>query len=142
MLSILSVGAPARPANPACALLSARDVAALVGADATPLGVTANEHGASCLYQNRDKVVTILLAKQTSADDAVSLWTAKKRIVTGHDLAGWPCKAYAGALGPSPAVGFAKDATFVEVKIVDPAAKLPELSQKLETVMKGVAGRL
>lgn len=140
--SVLAAGAPVQTANPACAILTPQDVTALIGAGATPIGISASPGGASCMYQNRDKVVTILLAKQTSAESAESLWSSKKRVVAGQDVPGWACKAYAGAMGASPAVGLTKGTTFLEVKIADPAAKLPELTQKLQTVMKGVAGRL
>jgi len=139
---VIALGTPGQSTNPACAVLTAQDVTALIGAAARPMSVTASERGGSCMFQNGDKVVTVLLTTQGSADDAAALWESKKRIVQGEDVPGWAAKAYAGAMVDSAAVGLAKGTTFIEVKIIDKTQKLPDLGQKLRTVMKGVAGRL
>jgi hypothetical protein len=87
-------------------------------------------------------MITVLVAKQTTEESAVALWTSKKRIVAGQDVAGWPAKAYEGAMGTVPIVGLSKGMTFVEVKVIDAKQKLADLAPKLRTAMKGVASRM
>ena len=94
------------------------------------------------MYQNGDKVATILLAKQITPESAASLFASKQRIVAGETVTGWPTKAYTGAMGTAAAVGLTKGSTFVEVKLIDPKSKAPELAQLLRTTMRSAAGRM
>ena|SRR5689334_857269 len=132
------------PANPACSILTAAESASLIGAGGKTISVTNAATGASCMVQNGDKVITILTTTLATPDAASGLWAAKERIVNGEDLAGWPAKAYTGALKDTPAVGLAKGKTFLEVRVTDPTptGKGGDLASRLQTVMKAVAARL
>ena len=140
--ALLAAVTPMQPANPACAVLTAPDVTSLLGAGAKAIGISSAPNGASCMYQNGEKVATIVMAMQTSAESALRLWTSKKRIVQGTDIEGWGASAYAGALGTAPAVGIAKGSTFVEVRVSDKTAKTEELAKRLRASMKSVASRM
>lgn len=143
LFALLAIETPHQPTNPACGVLTAPEVAALVGSGAKTLPVMASANGGgSCMYQSGDKMVTVLVAKQTSADNAVALWTSKKRIAAGQDIQGWPAKAYEGSAGNVPMVGLTKGMTFVEVKIIDDKQKLADLAPKLRAAMKAVASRM
>lgn len=140
--TLLVIGTSQQKTNPACAILTPQDVSTLVGAGATMLPMSANPNGASCMYQNGDRMITVLYVKQTSPDNASSLWSSKKRIAGGEDVDGWAGKAYAGALGTVPIVGVTKGVTFAEVKVIDAKQKLADLAPRLRAVMKGAASRL
>jgi hypothetical protein len=140
--ALLVRGAPMQPVNAACAMLTAPEVTALVGAGAKAIPVSASPGGASCMYQNDDKVATILVSNQATPERAASLFATKQRIVSGQDVAGWPTKAYAGAMGTAAAVGLTKGTSFVEVKLIDPKHTPREVAQQLRTAMKSVAARM
>ena len=144
VLALLVVLASAQTSstNPACSLLTADEAASIIGAGGTPISVSVAPTGASCLVQNGDKVITVLETTLASADAATGLWTAKKRIVGGDDLAGWPTKAYAGTLKDLSAVGLTKGNTFIEVRVTDSAPAKTDMASKLQTVMKAVAARM
>jgi hypothetical protein len=135
-----AVQAPAP--NTACTILTAQDVTALVGAGAHTLPVSAAPNGASCMFQNGDKMVTVLTSKQQSPDNAGALFSSKKAVAAGTDITGWPAKAYAGSMGDTAVVGITKGAMFVEVKVIDSSRKAAAIMTPLKTVMQGVAGRL
>jgi hypothetical protein len=94
------------------------------------------------MLQERDKVLTVLLVEQSSAENAASLAAAKKRIVSGEDLPGIGTSAYAGAMAGAAVVGVVKGNRFIEVKAIDKTQKVDELSAKLKAVMKSAAARL
>lgn len=130
------------PGNPACTVLTSAESASVIGAGGATISVTAAPSGASCMVQNGNKVMTILRVTSASADAAAGLWEAKKRIVSGQDLTGWPTKAYAGSLKDLSAVGLTKAKMFLEVRVIDTSPTKTDLLPKLETVMKAVASRL
>lgn len=142
LVALLVVEAPHQKTNPACGVLTPQEVTALVGSGAKTLPVTASPNGGSCMYQSGDKMVTVLVAKQMSAESAASLWASKKRIAAGQDVEGWPSKAYEGSAGTVPIVGLTKGMTFIEVKVIDAKQKLSDLAPKLRTAMKAVASRM
>ena len=142
LLALLVVEPPHQGTNPACNVLTPQEVTALVGSGAKTIPVSANPNGGSCMYQNGEKMITVLVAKQTTEESAAALWTSKKRIVSGEDVKGWPSKAYEGAMGTIPIVGLSKGMTFVEVKVIDAKQKLADLAPKLRGAMKGVASRM
>jgi hypothetical protein len=142
LLALLIAEPPTQQTNPACGLLTGQEISAIIGAGAKTIPVTASPNGGSCMYQNGDKMVTILVAKQQTAESAVSLWTSKKRIAAGHDVEGWPSKAYEGSAGTVPIVGLTKGMTFIEVKVIDAKQTLADLAPKVRTAMKGVATRM
>ena len=139
---LAAASAQTSPANPACSLLTTAEAASIIGAGGTTISVSVAPTGASCMIQNGDKVITVLETRPASADAATALWSAKKRIVSGEDLAGWPTKAYAGSLKDLSAVGLVKDTTFLEVRVTDPTPGKNDVAAKLQTVMKAVAARL
>jgi hypothetical protein len=126
--------------NPACSVLSAAQVTSLIGAAKT-IPISSAPTGSACMWQAGDKVVTILVASPGSAEAATGLFGAKKRIVSGVDIAGWGMPAYAGALQATAAVGILKAQTFIEVKLADPPQTAAAASIKLKAVMKDVASR-
>jgi hypothetical protein len=130
------------PANPACSLLTTTEAASIIGAGGKSISVTTTPTGATCMVQNGDKIITILQVALSTAEAATGLWNAKKGIVSGQDLAGWPTKAYAGSLKDLNAVGLTKDKTFIEVRVTDSAPAKSDLSARLQSVMKAVAGRM
>ena len=142
LLALMAVEAPSQTPNPACDVLKADEVASLVGSGAKTIQVSANPHGASCMYQNGDKMVTVLVAIQTSNESASDLWTTKKRVAAGQDLSGWPIKAYEGSMGKVPMIGLAKGKTFLEVKVIDDTQKLADIAPKLRAAVKTAAARM
>ena len=94
-LSLMLAQAP--PVNVACAVLTSAQVTSLIGAAKTlPTGNAPN--GSSCMFQNEDKIITVLVATNTAADAAQRLFDAKKRIAAGTDIAGWGVPAYGAAV--------------------------------------------
>jgi shikimate 5-dehydrogenase len=130
------------PANPACSLLTSADAASLIGAGGKSMSITTAPAAATCMIQNGDKVITVLHATASSVEAATGLWNAKKTIVKGEDLAGWPTKAYAGALKDASVVGLTKGKTFVEVRVTDPSPTKSELASKLQRIMKNVSAQM
>jgi len=130
----------APPANGACSLLTAAQVSSLIGAART-MPITASPTGSSCMYQNNDRVITMLMATVSSADGAQGLFNSKKRIVSGADVPGWSAPAYVGFMRPAAIVGVLMKQTLVEVKVLDPTQTHEVIGVKLQAVMKEVAGR-
>jgi len=128
--------------NPACSLLTAAEAASIIGSGGKAVSISSAPTGASCLIQNGDKVITVLQATLASDDAASGLWNAKKRIVSGVDLAGWPTKAYAGSLKDASAVGLLKGKTFVELRVTDPSPNKGDLASKLQSAARAVAERM
>ena len=126
------------PANLACSLLTPAQVSSLIGAART-LPVTASPTGSTCMFQNNDKVVTVLMASPSTADAAQGLFNAKKRIASGADVAGWGVPAYAGVMRPAAIVGVLKKQTLIEVKVIDGTQTPEAIGAKLQAVMKEVA---
>ena len=139
---VLLVGPQTPPANPACTVLTAADATTLIGAGAKTMSVTTAPSGATCLIQNGDKVISILHATASTVDAATGLWNAKKAIMKGEELSGWPTKAYAGSLKDASVVGLTKGKTFVEVRVTDPSPKKSDLGAKLQSVMKTVSAQM
>jgi hypothetical protein len=138
-LLVLMVGAQTPPANPACSLLTSADAASLIGAGGKTMSITTAPTGATCLIQNGNNVISILHATLSSVEAATGLWNAKKTIMKGEDLAGWPTKAYAGSLKDASVVGLTKGKTFVEVRVTDSSPKKSDLASKLQSIMKNVS---
>lgn len=132
--------AQAPPVNFACTVLTPAQVTSLIGAAKTlPMGSAAN--GSSCMFQNNDKIITVLVATNASSDAAQGLFNAKKRIVAGTDIAGWGVPAYAASMKNVAVSGVLKQQTFVEVKVSDSVDKLEAIAQKLQVAMKEFAAR-
>lgn len=131
-----------QPAAPACTLLTTAEVTALIGAGAKPVPITNAPNGSSCMLQNGDHIVTVLISKQTTPDATAGLFAAKKRVVAGQDVSGWATKAYAGVQGEAAVVGLEKATNFIEVKTLDKTQKTAHIAQKLRTVMKAVSARM
>ena len=137
-LSLMLAQAP--PANVACAVLTSAQVTSLIGAAKTmPAGNAPN--GSSCMFQNEDKIITVLVATNTTADAAQRLFDAKKRIASGTDLAGWGVPAYGASVKKVATSGVLKQLTFVEVKVSDATQKPEAMAQALHTAMKEFAAR-
>jgi hypothetical protein len=128
------------PANAACAALTPAQVSSLIGAART-MPVTASPMSATCMFQNNDKAITVLIATASSPEGAQRVFDAKKRIVSGADVPGWSTPAYAGFLRPAAVVGVLRKQTLTEVKVVDPAQTPEAIAVKLQAVMKEVAVR-
>jgi hypothetical protein len=128
------------PVNKACALLTPAQVSSLVGTART-LPVTATASGSTCMFQNQDRTITVLMATASTADAAQGLFDAKKRIASGADVPGWGVPAYSGAMRTVAAVGVLAKQTMIEVKVIDKTQKLDEMVAKLQAVMKEVASR-
>jgi hypothetical protein len=128
----------AAPANAACSALTPAQVSSLIGT-AAALPITASATESTCMYQNNDRVITVLTATAVSADGARGLFDAKKRIVSGADVTGWSVPAYSGFIRPVAVVGVLRNQTLTEVKAVDPAQTAEALRAKLQAVMKDVA---
>jgi hypothetical protein len=131
----------APPANQACSALTPAQVSSLIGAPARTLPVSAAPNGASCMFQNNDKMITVLMATNASVDGAQGLFNAKKRIAAGVDVPGWGVPAYAAAQKDVAIVGLLVKQTFTEVKVIDKTQKLEGMSAKLQAVMKDVAAK-
>jgi hypothetical protein len=136
--------AAAAPA-PACTLLTAQEVASIIGT-ARPITVSNSATGSACMFQNEDRIVTVLMAKLDSAATAKHQWETKKRIVSGQDLAGWPTSAYSATINTAKdhgaAVGVVAGQTFAEAKANDKAQSAADVTAKLQAVMKAVSSRL
>lgn len=146
VMSVLAVAvnltqATPKPANQACETLTAAHVASLIGAGARTMPVTASPTGSTCMFQNNDKVITVLMATTSTADAALGLYNAKKRIASGVEVRGWGVPGYLGITQPAAVVGILMRQTFTEVKVVDPAQKAEALAVPLQAVMKEVAGK-
>jgi len=122
-------------------VLTPAQVSSLIGAART-LPMTAAPTGSTCMYQNNDKVITVLMATVSSAEGAQGLFNAKKRIVSGADLPGWSAPAYAGFMRPAAAVvGVLLKQTLTEVKVIDPAQTPEAIAVKLQAAMKDFVAR-
>jgi hypothetical protein len=126
--------------NKACAALTPEQVSSLVGA-ARMMPITASPTGSTCLFQNHDKVITVLMATVATAEGARGLFNAKKRIVSGVDIKGWSVPAYAGFMKPAAIVGVLVKQTLTEVKVLDTAQTPEAIAVKLQAVMKDVVTR-
>ena len=137
-LSLMLAQAP--PVNVACAVLTSAQVTSLIGAAKTvPMGNAPN--GSNCMFQNEDKIITVLVATNTAADAAQRLFDAKKRIAAGTDIAGWGVPAYGAAVKKVAISGVLKQLTFVEVKVSDSTQKPEAMAQALQAAMKEFAAR-
>jgi hypothetical protein len=144
VISALAVAAAllqATPVNRACSALTPAQVASLIGAPARTLPVTATATGSTCMFQNNDKMITVLMATPSTVDAAQGLFNAKKRIASGSDLAGWGVPAYAGAMQQAAVVGVLVKQTFTEVKVIDKTPQPEAIAAKLQAVMKDVAAK-
>ena len=138
-LSFALAQTPAPP-NPACTLLTTAQVSSLIGA-AKAAPISSVPAGSTCLLQERDKLMTVLIVNAASPEIAKSQWDSKKRIMSGQDVAGWGVPAYLAVQGPAAVVGLVKGTMFIEVKATDPAQKPDALGVRLQAVMKDVAAR-
>lgn len=136
----LAQAPPPHQANQACVTLTPAQVESLIGAGARTMPVTASPTGSTCMFQNNDKVITVLLATLTTVDAAQGLFKAKKRIASGVDVKGWGVPAYLGA-AQAATVGILVKQTFTEVKAIDPTQKPEAMAVHLQAVMKDVASR-
>ena len=137
-LSLMLAQAP--PVNVACAVLTSAQVTSLIGAAKT-MPMSSAPNGSSCMFQNEDKVITVLVATNTTADAAQRLFDAKKRIASGTDIAGWGVPAYGAAVKKVATSGVLKQLTFVEVKVSDSTQKLEAMTQGLQAAMREFAAR-
>lgn len=137
-LSMLVVQAP--PANTACATLTPAQVTSLIGA-AKAMPMTSAAAGSTCMFQNNDKVVTVLVATVSSPDAAKGLFNAKKAVAAGTEIAGWGVPAYSGSGKDYAACGVVKQQTLTEVKMIDKSQTPAAMVGKLQTVMKDFASR-
>jgi len=135
-VSMTLIQAP--PTNGACSVLTPAQVSSLIGAART-IPVTASPTGSSCMHQNNDKMITVLMATPSTAEAAQGLFNAKKRIVSGTDVPGWAAPAYAGIMRPAAVVGVLVKQTLTEIKVIDPAQTPEAVGVKLQAVMKDVA---
>jgi len=140
-VAVTLMQAPPKPANPACATLAPEQVASLIGAAARTMPVTASPTGSTCMFQNNDKSITVLMATPSTVDSAQGLYSAKKRIAAGTEVKGWGLPAYAAVTAAAASVGILVKQTFTEVKVSDPAQKPEAIAVQLQAVMKEVAGR-
>ena len=127
--------------NPACTALNAAQVTSLIGAAKT-IPISAAPGGSTCMFQAGDKIITVLIVNNESAEAATRMFDSKKRIASGSDVTGWPVPAYSGHQPPAAViVGFLKGTILTEVKLVD-STKYPEgLETRLKAVVKEIAAR-
>jgi hypothetical protein len=129
----------------ACSFLTAAEVASLIG-PAKALPITSAPTGSTCMFQNGDKVITVLSVKRDSDDALTGQFEAKKRVAAAQAVAGWPVPAYSATVDTPKdhiaIVGVAKNKTFVEAKVMDITQKAADLSTRLLAVMKSAAGRM
>lgn len=137
-LSLMLAQGP--PVNMACAVLTSAQVTSLIGAAKT-LPVSNAPSGSSCMFQNEDKIITVLVATNTNAGASQRLFDAKKRIAAGADIAGWGVPAYGAAVKNVAISGVLKQLTFVEVKVSDSTQKPVQMAQVLQAAMKEFATR-
>lgn len=126
--------------NQACATLTTAQVSSLIGTART-MPVTSAGNGSSCMFQNEEKMITVLVATVSSPDAATGLFNSKKRVAAGADIAGWGVPAYSASVPTAAVVGVLKQQTLTEVKLLDKTAKPEVLAAKLQAVMKDVAAR-
>src|SRR5437868_8265069 len=107
VLAGLALGQNKGAPNLACGALTDAEVTSLIGHSKT-LPVSSAPNGASCMFQNQDRMVTVLMVAAASQDIAKSQWTAKKRISQGQDVGGIGTEAYAGAMVDTVTGGFHK----------------------------------
>jgi len=139
-LAVSMMLAQTPPANVACSVLTPAQVTSLIGAAKTlPMGSAPN--GSTCMFQNNDKIITVLTATNATADAAERLYKAKKQIAAGTDVAGWGVPAYSASTKNVATSGVLKQQTFVEVKVSDATQKPDVMVQKLQAAMKDFAGR-
>ena len=136
----LSTLTQAPPANIACATLTSAQVTSLIG-DAKALPLTSSSTGATCMFQNGNKVLTVLTATVSSADAAKGLFNSKKAVAAGIDIAGWAVPAYSGTGKDYAACGVLKQQTLTELKIIDTSQTGAAMVQKIQAVMKEFAAR-
>jgi len=127
-------------ANTACAALTPAQVTSLIGAART-MPLTSAANGSTCMFQNGDRVLTVLTATVSSADAAKGLFNSKKAVAAGTDIAGWGVPAYYGTGKDYAACGIMKQQTLTELKIIDKTQTSAVMVQKLQTVMKEFAAR-
>lgn len=139
-LALLTSLIQAPPANTACATLTPAQVSSLIG-NAKTLPMTNAATGSTCMFQNGDQMVTVLVATAGSADAAKGLFNSKKAVAAGTDIAGWSVPAYSGSGKDYAACGVLKQQTLTEVKIIDKTQKPDVMVQKLQAVMKDIAAR-
>ena len=145
LVSILSLTvslmlAQVPPANVACAVLTPAQVTSLIGAAKT-LPTSSAPNGSSCMFQSDDKIITVLVATNTTADAAQRLFDSKKRIASGTDIAGWGVPAYGASVKTVATSGVLKQLTFVEVKVSNSTQKPEAMAQALQAAMKEYAAR-
>lgn len=128
------------PANFACSVLTTAQVTSLIGAAKT-LPMLNAPNGATCMFQNNDKIITVLTSTNGSAEAAQRLYEGKKRIAAGADVAGWAVPAYSAVMKGVAVSGVLKQQTFVEIKVSDKTQKPDAMVQKLQAAMKDFAGR-
>jgi len=146
LVSILSLAASlvlaqAPPVNGACAVLTPAHVTALIGAPAQTLPMGYGPIGGSCMFQNDDKVITVLVATNAAADAAQRVFDAHKRIAAGTDIAGWGVPAYGASVKTFATAAVLKQLSFVEVKVSNATQKPEALAQALQAAMKEFAAR-
>ena len=139
-LAVTLMLSQAPPANFACSVLTPAQVASLIGTAKT-LPMTNVANGSTCMFQNNDKMITVLVATNTTAAAAQRLFDSKKRMVTGTDIAGWAAPAYGASMKNLAASGVLKQLTFIEVKVSDSTQKPDAMAQNLQAVMKEFAAR-
>lgn len=139
-LVVSMVLAQAPPANVACSVLTPAQVESLIG-PAKTLPTSSAPNGSSCMLQNNDKIITVLVATNKTNDAAQRLFDANKRIATGTDITGWGAPAYGASMKNVAVSGVLKQMTFVEVKVIDASQKPEALTQKLQAAMKEFTAR-
>lgn len=137
-------GQAAAPA-PACTLLSAQEVASIIGT-ARPMTISNSPTGSACMFQNGEQIVTVLMVTLTSEATAKQQWEAKKRVAAGQDVAGWPTPTYSATIDTAKnhaaIVGVVGGRTFAEAKAIDKTQAAADVTAKLQAVMKAVSGRM
>ena len=135
---------PKAAAAPACTVLTTQEVSSLIG-QARPMTVTNAPGGSTCMLQNEDKIITVMLVNLDTVEAAKELLGRKKLIAAGQDVGGWTIPGYSSVVDRPKEhvaiVGIVKDKRFLEVKVLDVTQKASELSAKLSAVMKALGAR-
>jgi hypothetical protein len=136
---------PQNAPAPACTLLTPQEISSIVGiTHAMP--VYASAGSSTCMLQNGDKILTVMIVTRDTTDAAQGLWNSKKAVAAASDVQGWPVKAYSSTFEKAKehdaTVGVVKGKTFVEAKVTDATQPVSALSAKLLAVMKAVSGRM
>lgn len=126
--------------NFACSVLTPAQVTTLIG-EAKTLPMVSAPSGSTCMFQNNDKMITVVAATNESAEAAQRLYDGKKRIASGTDVTGWGVPAYSAVMKGIAVSGVLKRQTFVEVKVSDNMQKPDAMVQKLQTALKDFAAR-